>query len=196
QMGVSDAFFAPNNPLRSGVYLGVSAEPGKVDVQKVWLKGGRLVTGNDPIAATPYQAYDYMVLAVERRDRRDDWPSLPGIASFQEEFAGIMASADPVAEKRKKLGPVWVRFTEALAASTHLTVPDREAVAGDVQQDLQKRLDAMERGNPFETKSWGAAKAKAISPTAYDFVDVERSVNVRDAQSRRFGREALASKSL
>jgi hypothetical protein len=193
QMGVSDAFFSPNNPLRSGVYLGVSAESDKVDPKKLWLKNGRLVTGIDPVAAAPYQDHDYMVLAVERRERREDWPGLPGLSEFQQEFAAILASAAPVAEKRKQLGEPWVRFTQALETSAHLTVPDREAIAGDVQQDLKKRLQAIEGGNPFESKSWGETKSRAISPTAYDFLDVERSVDVSDARSRRLGQEALTS---
>ena len=80
-------------PLRSGVYIGIGAPPGSVDMEKLWLSKGRLVKGADPIAAArqPYQDHDYLVLEVERLETRDDWPSLPGITEFQEKIAAILS---------------------------------------------------------------------------------------------------------
>ncbi len=193
QLGISDTFFLPNNPLRSGVYVGIAAESQVVKPEWLWLKNGRLVVGNDPVQASPYNVYDYMVLAVERRDHRDDWPSLPGIAEFQEKFASIMGSNIPVADKRKKLGEVWLPFTQALETSVHLTTPDRGVIAGDVQQDLTRRLAAQESGNPFESKS-ARGETRRLSPTEFDFVDVERTIDPSDARSSQMGQEALAGK--
>src|SRR5204863_7851586 len=65
QLGVHDTFFA-DNPLRGGVYLGVSAPAGEVQgvLGQLWVRDGRLVKGRDPSTAAPYEGPDYMVLAV------------------------------------------------------------------------------------------------------------------------------------
>jgi hypothetical protein len=192
-LGIHDTLNA-GRPLQSGYYLGVSAPAGDVDMQSLWVANGRLLQGPDPIAARPYQDHDYMIIEIERRDTRDDWPGLPGISDFQDQFATIMADnqAD-VANKRKRLGTAWPGFQQALASSRFLTAPDRENIANNVSQDLKKRLDAMEHGNPFETRSWGDTRARAIEPETFDFLDVatytDRSVptSVRQAQEALMG---------
>ncbi|MBV8905971.1 MAG: hypothetical protein JOZ22_20230, partial [Acidobacteriia bacterium] len=173
-LGVRDTINA-GQPLRSGYYLAVSAPASDVDFSKLWLTDGRLVHGQDPIAAarSPYQDYDYLVLEVERRDTRDDWPSLPGISEFQDQFAAIMADHQTsVEEKKNRFKELWPRFRAALDTSRLLTVPDREVIAHSVSQDLVSRLDRIKNGNPFETRSWGDSRQRAVSPAEFDFVDV------------------------
>ena len=190
-LGIRDVVNA-GKPLRSGYYLGVSAPAGEVDLQTLWLKDGRLVQGADPMVARPYQDHDYMVLEIERRDTREDWPSLPGIAEFQDQFAVIMGDGKlTVADKRARLRDLWPGFTQALTVSRFLTAPHREVIANDVSKDLQARLDAIENKNPFETRSWGDARTRAIAPTDFDFIDVGVYTDRGDPASVRQAREAL-----
>jgi hypothetical protein len=184
QMGVRDAFFR-DNPLRSGVYLGVSAPAGDVQgvLGQLWVRDGRLVRGADPSKAVPYEGHDYMVLAVERQERRDDWPGLPGIAEHEAGFARLLADGHLTAEeKRTRLGELWGPFRQALASSQHLTAADRENIAGDVAAGLRRRL---EQQNPFFEQR-GAERA------AFDFVDVAESTDRLDADSLQLARSALA----
>jgi hypothetical protein len=191
QLGIRDTVNA-GKPLRSGYYLGISAPAGEVDIRTLWLKDGRLVQGEDPMVSGAYQDHDYMVLEIERRDTRDDWPSLPGIAEYQNQFGAIMADGKlAVADKKGRLKDLWPSFQQSLAASLLLTAPDRENIAHSVSKDLNARLDAMEHGNPFETRSWGDAKTRAIAPGDFDFVDVGVYTDRGDAASVRQAREAL-----
>jgi hypothetical protein len=190
-LGIRDTINA-GKPLKSGYYLGVSAPAGEVDIRTLWLRDGRLVHGEDPVIAQPYQDHDYMVLEIERRDTRDDWPSLPGIFEYQDQFAAVMADSKiPVADKRKRFKELWPSFQQALAASRFLTSPDRENIAHSVSQDLKARLDAMENGNPFETRSWGDARTRSIPPAEFDFLDVAVYTERGDPASVRRAREAL-----
>ncbi|MBV9745074.1 MAG: hypothetical protein JO099_15035, partial [Acidobacteriia bacterium] len=73
-----------------------------------------------------------------------------------------------------------------------LTVPDREVIAHSVSQDLVSRLDRIKNGNPFETRSWGDSRQRAVSPAEFDFVDVAIYTNRSDSESLRRAREALS----
>lgn len=171
QLGVRDRFYA-NDPMRAGFYLGVAAPLTPPETARLWLRKGRLVEGADPIAATPYETNDYFVIEVEHSTTREDWPGLPGIAPHTDAFRAILS--DPVLDlksKRQRLGPAWVPFREALEATAELTVKDRARIASDVEQDLKRRLDAMENGNPFETKDLSGKPTK-IRPEAFELMDV------------------------
>lgn len=172
-IGIRDIFYA-ENPLRSGYHVGINKPDGSVDLSRLWLKEGRLLEGSDPFVARPYDGADYMVLEIERRDSLDAWPSLPGMAEYQQQFGGIMADANlTVAQKRERLAAVWPQFTEFLASTVYLTRPDRERIATNVAADLNNRLAAMQSGNPFvETRSVDEAQARAKRAEEFDFVDV------------------------
>jgi hypothetical protein len=192
-LGIHDTVNA-GKPLYSGYFLSVSAPAEQIDVSRLWLRNGRLVKGDDPIAAQPYHDYDYMVLELERRDTRDDWPGLPGIAEFQDKFAVVMADAQTKpADKRQRLRDLWPSFQQTLAASALLTDPDRESIAHSVSKDLNQRLEAMEHGNPFETRSWGDAKTRAVSPAKFDFLDVAEYTDRANPASVREARAALSA---
>jgi hypothetical protein len=192
QLGVRDSFFPQGNPLRSGYYVGIAAPTTQIDLSALWLKGGRLIKGTDPIASRPYEEYDYMVLSIERSDRRDDWPLLPGLSEFNGKFGAIMADNGLDAnEKAKRLNAIWPTFTQTLKDSAFLIRPDRERIAGDVQQDLEKRLKAIKVGGPFETRSWGQPTTGLREPTEFDLADVPEYIDPADSESARVGKAAL-----
>ncbi len=171
-LGVEDTFYK-ENPLRSGYYLGVSAPSTEVKLKELWLKDGRLVQGRDPIAGKPYTDYDYMILEVERRPNREDWPGLPKIAELNEQFAVVMRdSVLDVKGKRERLAKLWPQFQQALNESPHLITPDRQLIEVSVGKDLSNRLDSMENKNPFESRGWGDVSVRSKPPTEFDFLDV------------------------
>jgi hypothetical protein len=192
QLGVRDSFFPGGNPLRAGYHVGIAAPAAQINVPALWLKQGRLVTGADPIASRPYEQHDYMVLSIEHSDRRDDWPLLPGLNEFNAKFGAIMADSRLDAnEKGKRLNNLWPTFTQALKDSKFLIRPDRERIAGDVQQDLGKRLAAIRAGGPFETRSWGESLVRPQPPTEFDLADVPEYVDPADTKSAEVGKAAL-----
>jgi hypothetical protein len=194
RLGVRDSFYPTGNPLRSGYHVGIAAPSREIDTSQLWLRQGRLVSGVDPIAARPYEDRDYMVIAIEKQDRRDDWAGLPGLAELNERFGSIMAGRGSAGTQRAvRLNELWPEFQQTLAASRFLTRPDRERIAGSVQLDLTNRLEAIRRGGPFETRSWGDETVKEREPTQFDLADVPDYVDPADPESARQGREALQS---
>jgi hypothetical protein len=192
QLGVRDSFFPNGNPLRSGYHLGIAAPTAQIDTSALWLKDGRLVKGIDPIASRPYEEHDYMVLSIERSDRRDDWPRLPGLMEFNAQFGGIMADSGLDADsKAEQLNHLWPAFIQALKDSKFLIRPDQERIAGDVQLDLGRRLKAIKAGGPFETRSWGEPAERLQQPTEFDLADVPNYIDPADSESARVGKAAL-----
>jgi hypothetical protein len=190
-LGVEDTFYQ-GNPFRSGLYLGVSAPSSAVKLNELWLKDGKLVQGRDPIAAKRYTDYDYMILEVERRPNREDWPGLPKIAEFNDQFSVVMR--DCVTDekgKRERLAKLWPQFTQALYDSPYLITRDREQIEVSVSRDLNKRLDSMENKNPFETRAWGSANVRTKAPEEFDFLDVPDYLDEKD-RSNAGGARALA----
>jgi hypothetical protein len=193
QLGIRDTFYQ-HNPLAPGYHVGIAATRHDVDANALWLSKGRLVTGADPIAGQPYTAHDYMVLELERRETHEDWPSLPGLAEVEALFAAVMADNGlTVDQQRTQLGSIWPAFTEALRSNRYLVQQDRERIALSVEQDLQARLVARERGNPFETRSWSGGAVERKAPEAYDFLDVADYLDPDDAGSRKLAEAALGS---
>ena len=171
----------------------INATDQEVDTTKLWLWKGRLVKGNDPVASVPYEDYDYMVLEVEPRQNRDDWPGLPGISDYQQRFTEIMADGQvSVEQKRQRLRDLWPQFQNTVAGSPHLVEPDRKRIALSVAEDLKTRLKAMEEDNPFfETRSWDSAATERRAPADFDFVDIPDYLEPSSPDSLLRAKEAL-----
>ena len=152
RLGVSDSFF-PDNPLRAGYHGGIGAEAGSIDGTRLWLVNGTLREGPDPMVASPYRKHDYFVVQVERVAVRHDWAALPGIASYSEQFDAVLAEGTGTAAKRERLRLMWPGFDAALRGSVQLTARQAAKIATDVAEDLKRRLEALDQGNPFEDKS-------------------------------------------
>jgi hypothetical protein len=172
RLGVNDTLIA-SNPLRSGFYVGIAASEAEIDVGKLWLRNGRLITGTDPIAGIAFTGHDYMVIQLERSERLPNWPALPGMSELQQRFNNVLADdLLTVDDKRDRLRSLWPGFSEALHASARLVPRDVSWIKSDVAQDLKARLDAQQTGNPFETKAWGSDSTVTRSPAAFDFAEV------------------------
>jgi hypothetical protein len=81
-------------------------------------------------------------------------------------------SSPATSRRRRKLealAKIWPRFRETLVNSPHLTRFD----AGQIANDLQERLKAIDSENPFiETRAWGTDEVERPPATKLDFADV------------------------
>ncbi len=172
QLGVNDTFVA-SQPLCSGFHVGIAAAPTDIDLDTLWLRGGRLVIGRDPISGVAFTGCDYMVIQIERSERLPNWPALGGMTAFQHRFNALLSDTLlTVDEKRGRLRSLWREFQEELLSNPHLTQGDAAQIAIDVAYDLKARLAALESGDPFETKAWGSETTVTRSATTIDFTEV------------------------
>jgi hypothetical protein len=140
QLGVRDTFNA-DMALSAGSFVGINAPADSINFDRLWLKDGHLLQGEDPVVGKPFRERDYMVVEVARLDYRPDWPRLPGLLDFEARFNVILREADrSTADKRKALNVAFAEFREALATSKQLTMPDRANIANNVAHDLRQRI--------------------------------------------------------
>ena len=192
QLGIRDSFYK-NNPLRSGYHIGIAAPEADIETDKLWLREGRLIKGTDPIVGTPYAEHDYMVVEVELRETREDWPALPKVADFNAQIATIMADAGlRLEEKSARLNNLWPGFQQALLDSKYLTRRDAERIAFNVQEDIKPRIKAMSSGGPFETRSWGHDAVERRPPEEFEFAEVPNYLDPNDSAMVVAARAALA----
>jgi hypothetical protein len=172
RLGVNDTLVA-SAPLLSGFYVGIAAPETEIDLGRLWLRDGRLITGRDPIAGSAFTGHDYMVIQIERSERFPNWPALPGMSEIQQRFNNVLADELLSPEqKRERLRDLWPTFTQTIRQSPHLVRDDGWRIENDVAHDLTARLNALENGNPFETKAWGNDDTVARSPATIDFAEV------------------------
>jgi hypothetical protein len=171
KLGVNDTF-SVSNPLRSGFLVGIAAPTATVDVGKLWIQDGQLKEGNSAALADPYRKHDYFVVYVERQERRPDWPGVPGLAKYEQQFKAILSSGKKKEELYQALATAWPEFHEALVNSPHLTRHDADEIADDVQADLKIRVEKISTDNPFERHSFGGGPPRRRDPRDVDFAAV------------------------
>lgn len=180
RLGICDTFY-PGNPLRSGFHVGLGADLAQIDFSRLWLRDGHLMKGPDPFAAQPFEDHNYVMVEVERREVREDWPGLPGMTKLQEQLEGIMKlHKTTVATKRTKLAAAWPEVMQTLTSSPHLTTANARFIAANIAANLEERLQAIESHNPFETRSWSGDAPDpdptnidlAVIPDYYEFNDI------------------------
>jgi hypothetical protein len=184
QLGV-DATFA--GALATGHHVGIGAPAADVRFDRLWLRDGRLLEGDDPVSGRPFEAADYLVLAIERVDALTDWPALPGMADMQRRISLAM-SARSVEEKRARLREIWPEFRQLLDESPSLTRPDRLRIAGNVLADLEARLA---RDDPFAPRVEHRGLAGDAADAGFDLAGVEEHVDLADAGGRALAERAL-----
>jgi hypothetical protein len=172
RLGIRDTFGGGGNPLRSGFHIGLGAPPMQVPADRLWLKDGRLHEGSSAALARPFTASDYLVLQIERLDRRPDWAGLPGLAEFETRFSEVLRGAGDAAAKRNGLAQIWPSFREALVGSPNLTQFDAGQIADDVRTDVKARLDALDAGALFETRAFDGGRRQG-SAVEVDFALID-----------------------
>ena len=106
--------------------------------------------GKTAATAVAYAAHDYMLIAIDRVDTREDWAQLREIQEARGKISNLVDDLQfSVTEKRSRLAALWPVFVQVLADSPHLTVPDRERIAGLISVELLKKLKLQQEGNPF-----------------------------------------------
>jgi hypothetical protein len=163
QMGVADRFAWPGHPLGPGLHVGIAANEGDIQPNQLRYADGRLMIGVGA-SSKPFDSYDYMIVLIEGRQHRPDWPSLPALAPFEIQFTDALKETTHE-QRLEKLNPVLMEFINAVNASSDLSKPDKNLLPAMVSKDLQKRLDQLKVGSPLESMRTNEA-------ARFDFLDV------------------------
>lgn len=150
ELGIRDSFSPSSRPLRGGYFVGIGAAAQTIDASQLWVVNGRLLKGKDAGSAVPYSDHDYLLLAVEAANQRDDWAQLAVIQDYRKRFSTIVGDAQyNVAEKRSRLAALWPLFVQALSDVPDLIDPDKDRIANVISDELLKKLKVQDETNPF-----------------------------------------------
>lgn len=150
QLGIRDGFNQSGRPLTSGYFAGIGAAESAVDPAWLWVRQGRLLYGKDLATANAYSDNDYMLIAIDRSETRDDWRHLSELRDSRTRLTGIAHDAQfTAAEKRSRLAALWPLFQQALANSPNLTEVDRGRIAALYGAELLRKLQDQSETNPF-----------------------------------------------
>jgi hypothetical protein len=156
KLGLHNSFFPPTGgvgfPARPGFAVAVNKRANEIDVNKLWVVGGRLKIGDNPVSAQAPEEFDYMLIQFYAGPPRVNiWGTIPSLAEHSANFENAL-KADASA-RRQALNVAFATFENALDKSRELTRTDKSAVRALVAEDLKKRLGALETGSLFELKS-------------------------------------------
>jgi hypothetical protein len=169
-VGLHQTFYTPATAqgllARPGFVVAAYQPAQQVDPAKMWVIGGRLYYGDDPVSAEPAGKYDYILFQLSKGPSRvPTWATIPALAGHSAKFDEILKTTPP--EKvTDELHAEYRRFDSSLRASPDLTKPDQNAIRALVKLDLKERSDAIISGDEFLSRSAGEAP---VSTTPKEF---------------------------
>lgn len=178
QLGVRDTM-KPNGPNVTGkvarpeFLLAVNAPAASVDYRKIWVQRGRVLKGNDPISAAPFDDSDYMLIEIERRDTRHDWRALPEVQRHEQAFDDVLSSGTAVQEIKARITKLWATFSLDVKRSDNLTDPDKDRVMASVAEGLRAYVISLEGKGPFEARGLPRREAGIEIRKGFDLLAVQ-----------------------
>src|SRR5262249_463746 len=142
-LGVKDALPPAGGTLAPCVLVAMTKPQAAVDFDRLWLdQNSILKTGNDPGSLGIVADCNYLVVAIERGDSREDWRGMPKFAPHEEAFdAAIRDKALDRPTLETRLTEVFKTFDDDLSTSPDLTDKDKDRIRGEVIQGLRVRVD-------------------------------------------------------
>jgi hypothetical protein len=158
-LGIHDVLRAgsmgPGHPARPGFIVAINAPAESIRPEQLWIKGGRLYQGPNPVAAKPFSSHDMMLFELHRGpSRASSWATLPRLAPHTSAFDEILRSGLDVPKLKTRLNQAFTAFETDLRTIGDLTTPDKAAVRAIIAKDLKERVEKIDGGGPlFETRS-------------------------------------------
>ena len=159
-LGVRDALRAPDagsgRVARPGFLVAFNAPASSIDAKMLWVKGGRLCHGANPIVASEFKSTDAMLIELHRGpSRARSWATLPSLADHASRFDSVLreTSADELA---KKVNELYRQFEATLSRVDDLTDPDKGEIRGLVAGELRTRVEGIRGGGLIEERAFGA----------------------------------------
>jgi hypothetical protein len=182
-LGIRDALRTPGAGIgrtaRPGFLVAFNAPASSINEQELWIKGGRLCQGPNPIAATEFKSTDAMLFELHRGpSRAPGWARLPELATHAESFDTALreTSSD---ELPKRINDLYRRFEAQLASSEELTDPDKGIIRGQVADELLMRVKKIRGGGLIEEKSMTPQQTinvRSFRPS--EFLDIPAGVEL------------------
>jgi hypothetical protein len=161
-LGIHDALRAPGagvgRTARPGFIVAINGPADSIDLAKLWIKGGRLFEGPNPIAAKPFESYDMMLFELHRGpSRASTWATLPKLASHVQLFDAALREKPLGVEK---INGLFSDFDADVGLIDDLTMPDKAAIRAVVADDIKARVAKIRGGGLIEMRSVGGTKTQ------------------------------------
>lgn len=141
-------------PAGPGYVVAINAPSGTVLRDRLWVRGGRLYEGNNPVMARPFDSHDMMMFQLERGpSRATGWATQPRLAPHVAAFDALFKNELDAAQLKSRLDKQFRAFEGDLRAIDDLSRPDKAAVRALVADDLRQRVAAIDSGGLFEKRA-------------------------------------------
>jgi hypothetical protein len=175
-LGIRDALRAPGlgigRTARPGFLVAVNAPASSIREDQLWIKGGRLCEGPNPIAATEFKSSDMMLFELHRgASRANNWATFPALAQHSANFDTALRQTSP-GKLAGKINGLYRHFESDLNSIDDLTDPDKAAIRAIVASELKKRVDAIRDRGPIEEKSVDGVR-RMMDPRSFRPIDFD-----------------------
>jgi hypothetical protein len=166
-LGIHDALrISGARRARPGFLVAFNAPASSIDPKTLWIRGGRLCQGPNPIAATEFRIADAMLIELHKgSSRAPSWATLPQLASFVEKFDNTLRDA-PEADLANRINSLFRQFEATLSRAEDLTEPDKGTIRAESASQLQERVKKIRDGGLIEEKSLGGGTI-SINPRTF-----------------------------
>ena len=181
QLGVRDTWrrnppdaadpFPTSKTAKAGFFVAMDAPAGRFRFSDLFVHEGRLLAGRSVGTGAHFDACDYMLLEIERREERSDWRMLPEIARAEKEFDEVIRTLPDPGAIRAQINGMWPKFLREVRACRQLTHPDMDRVIARVRAGLK---EALSEASPFEAAPGGLeGRGRPLAAAGFDLMRVE-----------------------
>jgi hypothetical protein len=128
--------------LRAGYYAMIDAPTDDLKAEKLWVVQDHLQYGDTAESSSPLTGYNYILLRIERRDKREDWDGMPSISTpYQNCLKALQTGSVDQAKVHLRTA-----ITAALEAPELTKKVDRRRVVEELNKKFEEDRKALGAG--------------------------------------------------
>ena len=164
RLGTMDTFGDPVNRMRDQYLLFINCPEDKIDIEKLWIKNGRLFEGDNIDKANAFSRHDYVLVHIERLENRSDITTLPFHQLFLHSKTRIWEGDLNEAER------LFLNLMRDITISPDLTTEDRslimETYLANYQQEKENYASIAGKTQSASIRSADRSYARASTISA------------------------------
>lgn len=121
--------------LAPGYLIYMNCSENEVPVSDLWVKDGLLYRGDGPANLEPYQAHDFCLIEIIRREQRNDYTTMPFHRDYRRAQAEVFKGNPGEADR------MFLSVVQQIASSPDLTQPHRFDIIQLYSANFEKQVE-------------------------------------------------------